>query len=221
MPLDIKNIDKKAALPEGIDFRKELIWENIKTQKKSKLRVFWPWMVAALVILGFGLSFLKNSKPVEITGQEIDLIVSNSVHDFPELENPVLEFQGPELIENKSPMQKIRAEEIALKQEVKEKIFDEIPIFESIVAEPVKRLEIATNEQLYNELQEEKKLSPAATRLQRNINKVNPNITAEQSLVADRFDLIKTLQIHSVHASSKNTSNTSLNSLLHGKIHQN
>ncbi|MBY5952059.1 hypothetical protein KUV23_13805 [Algoriphagus marincola] len=221
MPLEIENIDKKAALPEGIDFRKELIWEKIKTQKKSKLRVFWPWMVAALVILGFGLSFLKNSKLVEITGQEIDLIVSNSVHDFPELENPVLEFQVPDLIEKRIPVQKTEVKEIKIEPGEKERISDEIPIFKSIVAEPVKPLEIATNEQLYNDVQEEKKLSPAATRLQRNINKVNPNITAEQSLVADRFDLIKTLQIHSVYASSKNTSNTSLNSLLHGKIHQN
>ena len=221
MPLDIKNIDKKAALPEDIDFRKEMIWEKIQTRKKSKLRLFWPWMVAAMVILGFGLSFLKNSKPVEIAGQEIDLMASNSVHDFPKLENPVLEFQVPDLIEKRIPVQKTEVKEIAKQPETKAGFSDEISIFKSIVAEPIKPLEIASNEQLYSDLHEEKKLSPAASRLQRSINKVNPNIASEQSLVADRFDLIKTLQIHSIQASSKSTPNSSINNLLHGKIHQN
>jgi hypothetical protein len=221
MPLDIKNIDKKAALPEDIDFRKELIWEKIQTRKKSKLRLFWPWMVAAMVILGFGLSFLKNSKPVDIESQEIDLMANNSVHDFPKLENPVLDFQVPDLIEKRIPVQKAKFKEIAKQPETKAVFSDEISIFKSIVAEPIKPLEIASNEQLYSDLHEEKKLSPAASRLQRSINKVNPNIAAEQSLVADRFDLIKTLQIHSIQASSKSTSNSSINNLLHGKIHQN
>jgi hypothetical protein len=219
MPLDIKNIDKKAALPKDIDFRKELIWEEIQTRKKSKLRLFWPWMVAAMVILGFGLSFLKNSKPVEIAGQEIDLMASNSVHDFPKLENPVLEFQDPDLIEKRIPVQITEVKEIEIESGEKERISDEISIFESIVAEPVKQLEIAAFELSDTHLNEEKPLSPAASRLQRSINKVNPNVTAERTLVAERFDLMKTLKSYPVQASSKNTSNSSLNSLLHGKIH--
>lgn len=221
MPLDIKNIDKKAALPEDIDFRKEMIWEKIQTRKKSKLRVFWPWMVAAMVILGFGLSFLKSSKPVEIEGQEIKLIVSDPIPVLPKLENPVVEFQYPELVENKSSLKKAVVKERARETMTIEVFSDETSIFESIIADPVKPLEIASNEQLYHGLHEEKQLSPAASRLQKSIEKVNPNVAAEQSLVADRFDLIKTLQIHSIQASSKSTSNSSLTSLLHGKIHQN
>jgi hypothetical protein len=221
MPLDIKNIDNKAALPKDIDFRKERVWEKIQTRKKSKLRLFWPWMVAAMVILGFGLSFLKNSKPVEVTGQEIELIAGNPVNELQNLENPVLEFKSPGLAEKKSPLHKTEGKKIAMQPEKIEKFSDQTPIFNSIIAEPIKTLDIASNEQLYNNLHEKKQLSPAASRLHRSINKVNPNVATEQSIVADRFDLIKTLQIHSIHASSKSTSNSSLNSLLNGKIHHN
>jgi hypothetical protein len=217
MPLDIKNIDKKAALPEGIDFRKELIWENIKTQKKSRLSIFWPWMVAALVILGFCLPFLKNSKPVEITGQEIDLIVSNSVHDFPELENPVLEFQVPDLIEKRIPVQKTEVKEIEIEPGEKERISDEIPIFKSIVAEPVKPLEIATNEQLYNDVQEEKKLSPAAMRLKRSLQKMDKSKAPDQTLIVEKFNLLQELETYPLQASTGQKSTSIYNQLIKGK----
>lgn len=217
MPLDIKNIDKKAALPEGIDFRKELIWEKIKTQKKSRLRVLWPWMVAAMVILGFGIFFLKNSKPIEITGQEIDLIVSNSTHDFPKLENPVLEFQDPGLIENKSPMQEIGAEEVALKPEVKEKVSDEIPIFKDLITEPTNPLKIASYKRSDDDLQEKKQLSPAAMRLKRSLQKINKEKAPDQTLIVEKFNLLQELQTYPLQASTGQKSTSIYNQLIKGK----
>ncbi|WP_100628409.1 hypothetical protein [Algoriphagus formosus] len=213
MPLDIKNIDKKAALPEDIDFRKEMIWEKIQTRKKSKLRLFWPWMVAAMVILGFGLSLLKNSKPVEIAGQEIDLIASNSVHDFPELENPVLDFQVPDLIERRIPVQKTEVKEIAKQPETKAVFSDEISIFKSIVAEPIKPLEIASNEQLYSDLHEEKKLSPAAMRLKRNLQKMDKENVPDQTMVVEKFNLLRELQGYPMEASAKQNPTSIYNQL--------
>lgn len=217
MPLDIKNIDKKAALPEGIDFRKELIWKKIQTRKKSKLRVFWPWLVAAMVILGFGLSFLKNSKPVEIEGQEIDLIASNSVHDFPILENPVLEFQDPELIEKRIPVQKTEVKEIAKQPETKAVFSDEISIFKSIVAKPIKPLKIASNEQLYSDLHEEKKLSPAAMRLKRSLQKMDKEKAPDQTLIVEKFNLLQELETYPFQASTGQKSTSIYNQLIKGK----
>jgi hypothetical protein len=217
MPLDIKNIDKKAALPEDIDFRKEMIWEKIQTRKKSKLRLFWPWMVAAMVILGFGLSFLKNSKPVEIAGQEIDLMASNSVHDFPELENPVLDFQAPDLIERRIPVQKTEVKEIAKQPETKAVFSDEISIFKSIVAEPIKPLEIASNEQLYSDLHEEKKLSPAAMRLKRSLQKMDKEKAPDQTLIVEKFNLIQELETYPLQASTGQKSTSIYNQLIKGK----
>ncbi|SDC58203.1 hypothetical protein SAMN04488104_100226 [Algoriphagus faecimaris] len=221
MPLDIKNIDKKAALPEEIEFRKELVWGKVQTRKKSKLTIFWPWVVAALVVIGFGLSFLGRVETPEIPVEENILTEKNSGYDLPKLENPTLEPQESDVIIKKSSFQAIKSNKIEIKSEVREKISDEIPIFNSAFPESLEPREIASSEQFDAPLQEEKQLSLAASRLQRSIKKMNPNVAAEQTLVAERFDLIRKLQSYPVQASSKNTSNASLNSLFNGKIHKN
>ncbi|WP_439475159.1 hypothetical protein [Algoriphagus formosus] len=197
-----------------------MIWEKIQTRKKSKLRLFWPWMVAAMVILGFGLSFLKNSKPVEIAGQEIDLIASNSVHDFPKLENPILEFQVPDLIEKRIPVQKTEVKEIVNQPETKAVFSDEISIFKSIVAEPIKPLEIASNEQLYRDLHEEKKLSPAARRLQQTIKRMKKEEKIQETLIVEKFNLLNELNNRAIQASTKTSGTPSINQLLKNK-HEN
>ncbi|TDK46702.1 hypothetical protein [Algoriphagus formosus] len=165
------------------------------------------------MILGFGLSFLKNSKSVEIAGQEIDLIASNSVHDFPKLENPVLEFQVPDLIEKRIPVQKTEVKEIAKQPETKAGFSDEISIFKSIVAEPIKPLEIASNEQLYSDLHEEKKLSPAAMRLKRSLQKMDNENVPDQTMVVEKFNLLRELQGYPMEASAKQNPTSIYNQL--------
>lgn len=217
MPLDIKNIDKKAALPEDIDFRKEMIWEKIQTRKKSKLRVFWPWMVAAMVILGFGLSFLKSSKPVEIEGQEIKLIASDPIPVLPKLENPVVEFQGPDLIGKRIPVQKTEVKEIETNPELNEKISDRDSVFRSTFFESSKSVEIAALELSDTRLNQEKPLSPAATRLKRSLQKMNKENVPDQTIVVEKFNLLRELQGYPLEASAKQNPTSIYNQIIKGK----
>lgn len=219
MPLDIKNIDKEAGLPEGIHFRNELIWAKMQNRKKTKL--IWPWAVAAVVIIGIGLSFLayqtrRSTQEIRAIGGYKAVIddqraPQNSAHTAQT--SPIIQ-ENPLL---PTPEKKQILEESINKDENFSKIKD------SLVpsAQMVNSILIVAEDANFEPFAEEKSLSPAASRLQKSIQKMNPNLTSQQAVVVERFDLIKIIQSQPLQASSNSGVNSGLNSFLHGKIQQN
>ena len=213
MPLDIKNIDKEAGLPEGIEFRKELVWEKIQTRKKSKLRLFWPWMVAAMVILGFGLSFLKNSKPVEVTGQEIELISKWQSEDLPIVQNQEIPIEEPEIILENPSLTLVEKEEIKPRSKSGIETQLEVTFFRSSILDSAKSIGLASMEPLNLQVSVDKPLSPAASRLQKTLDRMNKGQKIEETLIVEKFNLRKELNDRAVQATSKSNASPALNQL--------
>ena len=219
MPLDIKNIDKEAGLPEGIHFRNELIWAKMQNRKKTK--VIWPWAVAAVVIIGIGLSFLAYQ--TRRSTQEIRAIGGYKavIDDKGAPQNSAHPAQTSPIIQENPPLPTPEKKQILEESIDKDENFSKIKDFQVPVAQMVNSIRIVAEDANIKPVAEEKSLSPAASRLQKSIQKMNPNLTSQQSVVVERFDLIKIIQSQPLQASSNSGVNSGLNSLLHGKIQKN
>ena len=219
MPLNIKNIDKEVNLPEGIHFRKELIWAKVQNQRKIK--VFWAKVVAAVAFIGFGLSFLayQSLRP----DQEIrEIGDSNMVIDDRGMpQNSSRTAQTSPLIQEISPLPFNEKKQVQEETSVKKENYSEISDFQVPPVLLANSIRMAAVDSMTEPLDVEKSLSPAASRLQKSIQKMNPNLASQQSVVVERFDLIKIIQSQPLQASSNSSTNSGLNSLFHGKIQQN
>ncbi|MFD2200165.1 hypothetical protein [Shivajiella indica] len=61
-----ENIDQRANIPEGIEFRKELIWENIQKSSSKKRSWRWIWLAASLFpLLLLGIWMVIPSQKIE------------------------------------------------------------------------------------------------------------------------------------------------------------
>lgn len=219
MPLDIKNIDKEAGLPEGIHFRNELIWAKMQNRKKTKL--IWPWAVAVVVLIGVGLSILayQTLRP----DQEIRVIRNSTmVIDGQEaLQNSSYTAQISPLIPENSPQHTTVKKPVREEFAKKEENHSEIKDFQVPSVQLSNSIRMIAVDSMTEHLAVEKSLSPAASRLQKSIQKMNPNLASQQTVVVERFDLIKIVQGQPLQASSNSSSNSGLNSLFHGKTQQN
>lgn len=222
MPLNrVKDIDKEAALPKGIEFRKELIWENIQVRKKSRFNILMPWAAAALVILGLGLTFLAQQEMRPAEEVTVNWSGAKSAADSLSLENPPVILQVPNVVSHTPSPQEPEKVELRKASEPIEKKPEEIPHIPSPSPELVNSLRLASIDSFGEPSAEEKSLSPAASRLQKSIQKMNPNRNSQQAVVGERLDLIKKIQNYPIQASSNSNTNSGLNSLFYGKLQQN
>ncbi|SNS09483.1 hypothetical protein SAMN06295967_103135 [Belliella buryatensis] len=188
---DRKNIDRNVNLPQGINFREDVIWGQIKRPKKNKKPVFW-WVAASVVlIVSIGLFLFSNS----VNFEEDLLLTTTSQHEIGFL--PIPEIQ------------KVEADEIVKKT----KLSQESNIPQSNPKPSILKVEnaenkeadrfIADTEEIEKEIPQktqvvepkpvETQLSPAAQRLQASLDKVNPKSKFKEKIILQRMTLAEFL----------------------------
>lgn len=188
---DRKNIDRNVNLPEGIDFREDVIWGQIKRPKKNKKPVFWWFAASVVLIVSIGLFLFSNSANFE----EDLLLTTTSQHEIGIL--PIPEIQ------------KVEVDEIVEKAKLSQE--SNIPQSKSkpsiLRVENVENKEadrfIADTEEIEKEILQETQvvepkpvktqLSPAAQRLQASLDKVNPKSKFKEKIVRQRMTLAEFL----------------------------
>jgi hypothetical protein len=188
---DRKNIDHHVNLPEGIAFREEAIWSQIKFQKQRKSAFYW-WVAAAVVLISsIGLflfsssdDFQENILLTTASHQEIEII------PIPNMPKPMVDKTAETAVlrkesnipqtEPQPSIQRVESVEykeadrlIADKEETEEKIPEKIQTIEQKSAELL--------------------LSPAAQRLQASLDKVNPKSEIKEKIILQRMTLAEFL----------------------------
>lgn len=181
------NIDKNAQLPEGMEFRSEIIWGKIQDQRKPKNIVGFWWYAAACAIVILWISYFSPDERITSSNELLTQINQTQNVFMPLLEKPEKEVDKleKEFYQSARPNQEYVVE--------KEVNIDTIEVPKSIPGLIAKTdlSEVRLTHTPSSESKEE--LSPAAQRLRKSLNKLNFNKKPEERLIAEKFNLIKEL----------------------------
>ncbi len=188
---DRKNIDHHVNLPEGIAFREEAIWGQIKFQKQRKSAFYW-WVAAAVVLISsIGLFLLSSSEDF----QENILLTTTSPQEIGIISTPEIQkveadkiMEKPELSEESNTQQKEAQPSIQRIENIKLKEGDRFLTDNEVIEKGVPQ-EIQIAESKSAEVQ----LSPAAQRLQASLDKVNPKSEIKEKIILQRMTLAEFL----------------------------
>ena len=182
-----KNIDKTAQLPEGIEFRSEIIWGKIQDQREPKKRAGFWWYAAACAIVILCISYYSPDESTTSSNELLTQINQTQNVFMPLLEKPKKEEEKPK----KKFYQSARSDQkFVVKKEEK---IDSVEVPESIPGLIAKTdirgvsLDSSPNPDSLEEL------SPAAQRLQKSLNNLNFNKKPEERLIVEKFNLIREL----------------------------
>lgn len=190
-----KNIDRNINLPEGIDFREDVIWDQIKLPNKNKKPVFW-WVAASVVfgLLGIAAFLFNFDKQQGV--QENLLLTEISSINLELGQVPLLSIAEKPAILTKENKGKVIQQKVINNEEVTSKLNSEpVEVFandksvaaisekDAMILEPI---EIQVKEK-------EQTLSPAAQRLQASLDKVNPKSEFKEKIILQRMTLAEFL----------------------------
>lgn len=190
-----KNIDQKVNLPEGINFREDVIWDQVKRPKKNKKPIFW-WVAASVIFGLLGIAaFLFNLEKREGVKENFLLTEISSID--PEL--------GQVSLKSITEKPAIKAEENkgkVIQQKVKENkevtlhlISETVDVFandKSVAEISDQNAKILESTEIQTK-KEEQTLSPAAQRLQASLDKVNPKSEFKEKIILQRMTLAEFL----------------------------
>ncbi len=195
------NIDKDAQLPEGVEFRKDLIWDQIQKEQPRKRPVFW-WLAAACLLVGIAFLFYPRAKDESVI---LPIIAQNNT-----LEPKVNVV--PEVI---SEIEVLQESEIKL-VEIKERelvtpliVEKENPVFtdsssnlDLTFIDSQKTIKPMVAIVPIIQAKADQELSPAALRLQKSLRKMNPNKLSDQILIVEKFNLLRELTSYQSQSAS-------------------
>ncbi|MCH7413094.1 hypothetical protein MM213_06345 [Belliella sp. R4-6] len=186
---DRKNIDHHVNLPEGIEFRQDAIWGQIKPKSNHKKPYFW-WIAASVALIAsvgiflFSESddFQENLLMTEFENQGVEII------PLPEVEKPasVSPNENPALIKESKTVP-IKSEPLI--HEFKDAETKRLSNFLTEVVDNDTTDSVQPTESKAAEIQ----LSPAAQRLQASLDKVNPKSEVKEKIILQRFTLAEFL----------------------------
>lgn len=188
---DRKNIDRNVNLPEGINFREDVIWDQIKRPKKNKKPVFWWFAASVVLIVSIGLFLFSNSSNFE----EDLLLTTSSQHEIGILPIPEIQkVDADEIVEKvklsqESNIPQSKSKPSILRVEnVENKEADRFIVdTEEIEKEILQEIQVVETKSV------EAQLSPAAQRLQASLDKVNPKSEFKEKIILQRMTLAEFL----------------------------
>jgi hypothetical protein len=195
------NIDKDAQLPEGIEFRQDLIWDQIQKEQPRKRPVFW-WVAAACLLVGIAFLFYPRAEEesviLPIIAQnntlkpKVNVVpkVISEIEGLQKLEIKVVDIEERELV---SPLI-VEKEFLIFK--------DSLPEFELPFGDSQKTIKPMVTIVPILQAKADQELSPAALRLQKSLQKMDPNKVSNQTLVVEKFNLLKELTTYHVQSAS-------------------
>lgn len=182
-----KNIDKAAQLPEGIEFRSEIIWGKIQDQRQPEKKAGFWWYAAACAVMVVFIQYFSKEELSTSSNELLTQIDQTQNVFMPILEKPEKKLENP-------------PEKSAVLARLDQKYM--VKVIENIdsrkISEPIQQL-IAKSDKIGVGLDSSANsdslvvLSPAAQRLQKSLNKLNPNKKAEERLIVEKFNLIREL----------------------------
>lgn len=195
-----ENIDYKAQIPEGIEFRKEHIWERIEKRPKKNPKWIWYGSAAALIpLILLSIWILKPSQDIKP-----NYILTSVKSDYPALniERPTSlanqDKDETEIQENKSPIPSKQEDvlvtdvpdsSLVLPKNEDSKIIRQTIVLEEILKEP-----------------EEKKLSPSAEAIKNALAKTKGDQKVEERLVVEKFTFEQMLEARKHYMQEKRNS---------------
>jgi|GEM_PF-1697814 len=194
------NIDKDAQLPEGIEFRQDLIWAQIQNKQPKERPVFW-WVAAACLLVGIAFLFYPRAeeesvRPIIAQNNTLEPKVNvvpkviSEIEDLQESEIKLVEIKERELV---SPLT-VEKEFLIFKDLLPE---FELPFGDSqIIIKPM--IAIVP----FIEDKAEQELSPAALRLQKSLRKMDANKVSDQILIVEKFNLLRELTSYQSQSAS-------------------
>lgn len=201
----LQDIDRSASLPEGVDFRKELIWMNIqnRTTKKS----YWlkyTSIAACLILLAFGLWLMSNYNiPRENT------LLLTTVQD-PDFNIPKIDLLGKPTtsdVDNRGLK--------TLNKDASKKISISIPVIVEIKEIPLKpgptEPIIILPRMFTIEQPEPERLSPSAQALKKSLAKLKSNEKVPETLVVEKLSLEQMLKARNHFTMEKSVTNRGQN----------
>lgn len=183
-----ENIDQRANIPAGIEFRKELIWENIQKRTRKKQTWRWIWMAASLSpLLLLGIWMVMPSQKTE-TNYLLTRVVPENYMGVP-VYKPTFEekkqgeisivakitFKDSIHIQKNNPVALDSSEAIQSKER-------------STISRPSIVFEYSSNEP------EVKKLSPAAEALKNALAKTKVEGKTEERIVIEKLTFEQLIQ---------------------------
>jgi len=195
-----ENIDQRAKIPEGIEFRKDPIWDNIqknKTKKKSKK--IWLWSAASLIPLILFAIWQLNPSDEFKENYILTTVTPNSTVEVRDLD---LNFQ-----ENKPEKRTIQPK--ILKDKLLSVTEKESVSEDSLAALPTRdQSKTFWPNIVFEETIEEteiKKLSPSAEALKNALAKTKEDGKTEERIVVEKLTFEQMIQARKNYFLEKNT----------------
>jgi hypothetical protein len=195
------NIDKDAQLPEGIEFRQDLIWDQIQKEQPRKRPVFW-WVAAACLLVGIAFLLYPRAEEESVI---LPIIAQNTtlkpkVNVVPKVISEIEDLQ-----ESKIRLVEVEERELVSPLIVEKEFLifkDSLPEFELPFGDSQKTIKQMVTIVPILQAKADQELSPAALRLQKSLQKMDPNKVSNQTLVVEKFNLLKELTTYHVQSAS-------------------
>lgn len=194
------NIDKDAQLPEGIEFRKDLIWDQIQKEQPRKRPVFW-WLAAACLLVGIAFLFYPRAEEEGVR----PIIAQNNTLEPKVNVVPKVISEIEDLQESKIRLVEVEERELVSPLIVEKEFLifrDSLPEFELPFGDSQKTIKPIITIVPILQAKADQELSPAALRLQQSLRKMDPNKVSNQTLVVEKFNLLKELTTYQVQSAS-------------------
>jgi preprotein translocase subunit SecF len=195
-----ENIDQRAKIPEGIEFRKDPIWDNIQKNKtKKKSRKIWLWSAASLIPLILFAIWQLNPSDEFKENYILTTVTPNSTVEVRDLD---LNFQ--ENKPEKSTVQPKILKDKLLSVTEKESVSED-----SSAAFPTRnQSKTSWPTIVFEETKEEtevKKLSPSAEALKNALAKTKEDGKTEERIVVEKLTFEQMIQARKNYFLEKNT----------------
>jgi hypothetical protein len=210
-----KNIDKTAQLPEGIEFRSEIIWGKIQDQREPKKRAGFWWYTAACAVVILCISYFSPDESTTSSNELLTQINQTQNVFMPLLEKPKKEEEKPK----KKFYQSARSDQKYVVK--KEEKIDSVEVSKAIQGLVAKTVLGEINLAPHSRLESKEELSLAARRLKKTLENLNKDQVASQTLVVEKFNILNEIIKSNTQASTKGGSGTSLSKILKNKNEKN
>jgi hypothetical protein len=194
------NIDKDAQLPEGVEFRKDLIWDQIQKEQPRKRPVFW-WLAAACLLVGIAFLFYPRAEEESVR----PIIAQNNTLEPKVNVVPKVISEIEDLQESKIRLVEVEERELVSPLIVEKEFLifkDSLPEFELPFGDSQKTIKPMVTIVPILQAKADQELSPAALRLQKSLQKMDPNKVSNQTLVVEKFNLLRELTSYQSQSAS-------------------
>ncbi|TVP53920.1 MAG: hypothetical protein EA341_00535 [Mongoliibacter sp.] len=195
-----ENIDQRAKIPEGIEFRREEVWAKIQSKPKRKPIGWWYWSAAALIPLllfvGWFFEPSQSEPPVyvltSISTYSDDLIIEkpNSEEMQKQRGNTISDPKSIEKMEESSVVASSVLDSVSHESKSKQsKTLRQSIVLEDSIAEP-----------------EEGKLSPSAQAFQQALEKTKIEQKVEERMIVEKLTFEQMIQARKQYMQEKGNS---------------